>query len=343
MKETKIMKNPADKPKQPKQLFTSGIGIVCGLGSLGLAIWISSNFSQWLVGAVGNQGLINETLLAFLPTLVTIGSYFGLFIGSILLVIKTRLWLNPELRENPDPGPEEWAKPHPEEDPTPVVSLERSEESKNETTEYDSTYFILSALGFVIWTLSFGLLSESQSHPAWYFWVVYGLGVVAWGTLFHEGFHHHHEAVRQYLPARTLNPNQRSGIVLGMSVILLVLAAFAGKQTQERLKRDDQTTEGVVTKLVYHPGYRSGHTNVQVQFTDLRGTACLEECWGGPPPGQALPREGDRVEVIYDPQNPAEATLKDFGGQLWGSISLGGLSLILFIAGVVRAIKEGSS
>lgn len=343
-----MMKTDPAYPGPPNKIVSGVMGFICLLGAFGLTVWGSNAFSRWLGGALGNRGLLIDALAAFLPFLVFIGLYFlSLFILILVTVMLrkgvSRLLGGDREKEPDDGGSRVVVTGHRrnKDEYSSVAGLEGTVEEKPEAPKTDPFYAILCFFGLVVWSLGFKCYSETQNQIGWAFWPLYGLGVLLLVYLFHEALHYRHAAVRRYIPARPISPQRRLAAGIVACVIFVGLSAGTTWVIQEKLKRDTQPATGVVTRLVYHPGYRSGHTNVEVKFTDLNHQTLTVECWGGTFYLRDLPNPGAQVQVLYDPHNPSEATLQMFGDQLGLPIFLGGIGLFAFILAVLRARREG--
>lgn len=112
----------------------------------------------------------------------------------------------------------------------------------------------------------------------------------------------------------------------------LLIVAFYLFQSSSSFLDGAVTTEGTVIELVRSRSEDSITYRPVVQFTPQNASAMEFLSSAGSNPPSYSP--GQRVEVLYDPTNPADARLKSFFS-LWGaSLIVGGLGALFFLTGV---------
>lgn len=106
------------------------------------------------------------------------------------------------------------------------------------------------------------------------------------------------------------------GLCLGLGFIL-----YKSIQSTLDFEKVAKPSTGVVTRWIFHHGYRSSHFNPEVRYQTPDGKIRVAECYGGLPFDFTLPQVGETVAILYNPNNPLQVKLQGFF-QIWGLISL---------------------
>lgn len=119
----------------------------------------------------------------------------------------------------------------------------------------------------------------------------------------------------------------------------LLIAAFYLYQNSSMFLEGAVTTEGTVIELVRSSSEDSITYRPVVQFTPQNNSAMkFLSVTGSNPPAYS---PGQRVEVLYDPDNPANAKLKSFFS-LWGApLIVGGVGGVFFLIVMVGFFVPG--
>jgi hypothetical protein len=116
------------------------------------------------------------------------------------------------------------------------------------------------------------------------------------------------------------------GVFLGVSVLMLVIAAIAGVGAARRLSRE-VSAPGTIVEMVSRKssdGQEYFYPLVEITEADgSRRTVTVGE--GSWPPAHEA---GEAVTVLYDPQHPLDARLKSFGSNL-------GMYTVTIITGIL--------
>lgn len=118
------------------------------------------------------------------------------------------------------------------------------------------------------------------------------------------------------------NSQKVLGGLFGAVGLMIVFGVLAWSLDTYRFVKGSTATEGVVVAL------NAGGSHPQIKFTTADGKE-IEYAQNGLIGGY---RVGDRATVLYDPQNPREASVDTFGA-LWG-FHLSGLILGFCFVGV---------
>ncbi len=127
------------------------------------------------------------------------------------------------------------------------------------------------------------------------------------------------------------------GIVFSLvGMLLAVIAIFLFVRTRIFL-RTAQEVKGTVIRMVYHHSSEGGGGYSPVyQFRTLEGqTIEAGDSMSSNPP---MFREGQVIDVLYDPANPQKARIKKWMSLYFVSVLLGGLGLVFGGVGVVMLI-----
>ena len=121
--------------------------------------------------------------------------------------------------------------------------------------------------------------------------------------------------------------------------VLLAAGAWTGLR-RYRFLQTATTAEGVVTENVYHRGTRgSGSYYPRVRFQTASGeTLILDGNFGSSPPAY---RRGERVEVLYDADDPTRFFLNGFGSLWFVPVMLGGMGLMFAAVGFGPFVWQG--
>jgi hypothetical protein len=105
---------------------------------------------------------------------------------------------------------------------------------------------------------------------------------------------------------------------LAFGIVLLVFGSFIFFTAERTLQfqKIARPAEGVVTRWVYHPGYRSGHYNVEVRYQMPEGRVRVVECASPSFFDFLRPNVGEKVDLLYNPYNPLEVRLAQFS-EMW--------------------------
>ena len=129
-------------------------------------------------------------------------------------------------------------------------------------------------------------------------------------------------------------------VIFGVIGILLLAGAGFWAYAQNQFLRNALKTTGSVTRLERRESHSKGRTSYsyfpEIQFKTATGEPGLFVSQLGS--STAKYREGDTVEVIYDPRNPEHAEINSFGSTWGGPL----ICLVLGMAGVVVSISVGT-
>lgn len=341
------MKPETSQPGSFKKSLGPLFGIPVLFLAFGLSLWSTGIFYHWLETMVGNRGAGPKALLSFLPVLV----WFGTFFISIFLIMFLAIFIVVGLKKlfgkskgSSPSGAQESTKTtnrgHKKESYSSVVVLDGSLLPEGQPAGKDPTPILVSIIGLLVWTFCFKLYYQAVNQVDWRFYLLYGAGAILCLYLLHYGLHHQHAIVRRYIPAYNTDP--RHGLRVVMAICLLLFGATAGIAWlfQSHLKRDTQSAEGVVTRLVYHHGYKGGVYRVEVRFTDLQNKVQVQECWGGSQSDIFLPDPDTKVEVLYNPFDPTDCTINNFTNQWSGPLFFLCMALFLLAALIWKILKS---
>jgi hypothetical protein len=130
---------------------------------------------------------------------------------------------------------------------------------------------------------------------------------------------------------RELSPS--AGKWIGAFFIALpCVAAFWSTLDSIRFLEIAHHASGVVTQNIYHYGYRTGNTDLYVEFKTEDGKSYTAMCRRSFKGFCSLPQVGDHVDVLYNPDNPMDVNINSFS-TLWGNSLFFGL-FVVFIGGL---------
>lgn len=144
-------------------------------------------------------------------------------------------------------------------------------------------------------------------------------------------------------------PSRASSVLAGAIFLIVGVGALAGGifwgvKTQ-RFVASASRASGTVIELERRQSGDDGPTYYPVvRFTDAAGKdVTFTSSTGSNPPSK---REGDKVDVLYDPKNPTEAELDSFFSLWFGPLMVGGLFGTIFplvgVSVIISAIRQGA-
>lgn len=123
--------------------------------------------------------------------------------------------------------------------------------------------------------------------------------------------------------------NRAAKVLCGMSVLFMLAGAVFAVFTWRYLRRA-VTTQATITKLIERKDDDRDTLYAPVYvFTDRAGQSVkiISSTASFPPPGEV----GDKIEILYDPENPQHSMQNRFFS-VWGfSVTLGGLGAFDFM------------
>lgn len=128
------------------------------------------------------------------------------------------------------------------------------------------------------------------------------------------------------------------GIVFPLvGLLLAAIALFIFVRTRLFIGRS-QEVKGTVVRMVYSSGSDGGGYAPIFRFKTIEGTMIEvgDNLHSNPPQF----REGQVVDVLYDPQNPQNARIKKWMNLYFVPLLLGGMGLIFGGVGIVLLVVE---
>jgi hypothetical protein len=129
------------------------------------------------------------------------------------------------------------------------------------------------------------------------------------------------------------------GVVFGLvGGLLFVIAVFIFINTRLFIGRA-QEVKGTVVRMVYrHSSEGGGGYSPVYQFRTITGeTIEIQDGLSSNPP---MFREGQSIDVLYDPQNPQKARIKRWLSLYFLPVLLGGLGMIFGGIGLVMLVFQ---
>lgn len=122
-----------------------------------------------------------------------------------------------------------------------------------------------------------------------------------------------------------------------MGLLVIGIAIVVWMRTREFISKA-QETKGVVIRMLSKPGSKGGIIYAPVyQFRTMDGrTIEVEESTYSKPPQF---QEGQSVYILYDPQNPEEARVKNWMNLYFLPLVLAGMGMIFVGIGIVSLIS----
>lgn len=147
----------------------------------------------------------------------------------------------------------------------------------------------------------------------------------------------------------TSAPSRASSVLAGAIFLIVGVAALVGGiywgvKTQ-RFVASASRASGTVIELERRQSGDDGPTYYPViRFIDADGReVTFTSSTGSNPPSK---REGDKVDVLYDPKNPNEAELNSFFALWFGPLMVGGLFGTIFplvgVSVIIGGIRQGA-
>lgn len=128
------------------------------------------------------------------------------------------------------------------------------------------------------------------------------------------------------------------GIVFPLvGFLLAAIAAFIFIRTRLFIGRS-QEVKGTVIRMVYSSSSDGGGYSPVFRFKTIEGTSVevVDNLQTNPPQF----KEGQEVDVLYDPQNPQNARIKKWMNLYFVPLLLGGLGMIFGGIGIVLLVFE---
>lgn len=121
-------------------------------------------------------------------------------------------------------------------------------------------------------------------------------------------------------------------VIFGLIGLALLAGAVFARLQVSRAEANFVSTQGDVVAMVRGTGRSSGSTAPEVRFIarDGRSYTVRGTVYSNPPAHKV----GDRVDVQYDPANPADARINDFLNTWFLPLLLGGLGCLFGLIGV---------
>ena len=120
------------------------------------------------------------------------------------------------------------------------------------------------------------------------------------------------------------------GLLLAIGVFLLIRTRMFISKAQE--------VKGTVIRMVYTRSSEGGGYSPVYQFRTIEGQ--VVEVQDGLSSNPPMFKEGQVIDVLYDPANPQSARIKKFMSLYFVSILLSGLGLIFGCVGVAMLIGK---